>query len=349
MSPARTRKFLLSLLKDLLILVTLGNLLAMFIVSPVHWSFQIVLSNCLFSIGIGYPSMKVMMFTATWLERKFPWLEMPVKRLIYQVLTLTLVSAVIIFIGFTVWLRFIQDIALSEILPIILPSLKVVYVFLFLSLLAGNAVLFFTNWKKATLQQEELKRAHLLLQYQSLRDQIRPHFLFNCLSSLAALIETDTARASQFVHRLSDVYRYLLEVREAELVPVKNEVKFLRDYVFLEQIRHGERLRVKLEIASDPGRLVIPLSLQMLVENAIKHNEISEEYPLEIVLSSVGDSRLLVSNTLRRKNLAERTTGTGLDNLRKQIAFFSGDPLEIKEEEGKFQVLIPTFSSLRVP
>ncbi len=163
-----------------------------------------------------------------------------------------------------------------------------VYIFLFLSLLLGNTVLFFKNWKEAAVQQEELKRAHLALQYQSLKDQVRPHFLFNSLSSLATLINTDAEKATLFVHKLSDVYRYVLEQRENELVPLKDDLKFLEDYIFLQKIRFGDRLRMEIRLDLDLNRLVIPLSLQMLVENAIKHNEISEEHPLLIEIFSNG-------------------------------------------------------------
>ncbi len=160
------------------------------------------------------------------------------------------------------------------------PSLKVAFTFMFLSLLVGNAVLFFKNWKNSAIQQEELKRAHLALQYQSLKDQVRPHFLFNSLSSLATLINTDTSKATQFVHKLSDVYRYVLEQRETELVPLKDDLKFMEDYIFLQKIRFGDNLQIESELDLDLNRLVIPLSLQMLVENAIKHNEISKDHPL---------------------------------------------------------------------
>jgi LytS/YehU family sensor histidine kinase len=223
-------------------------------------------------------------------------------------------------------------------------ALKAAFIFLFLSLLAGNAVLFFKNWKTATIQQEELKRAHLALQYQSLKDQVRPHFLFNSLSSLAALINTDTEKATQFVHKLSDVYRYVLEQRENELVPLKDDLKFMEDYVFLQKIRFGDNLQVEKNLDLDMKRMVIPLSMQMLVENAIKHNEISKEHPLVIHIISTGNGHVIIKNNLQRRKVSEPSLGTGLENLRKQISYFSDDTLLVQEEADAFIVRMPTIA-----
>ena len=344
MKQKKVYRIIVMLTRDLLILSLLGNLLALFMYPLEMWSIRTVMTNCMFSIGIGYPAMKGMMWITYILEKRYPWLEAPIKRLIYQVLALTFFSALIMFLGFLVWNRVSVGYNFTTVLKNVLPSLKVVYIFLFLSLVLGNTVLFFKNWKEAAVQQEELKRAHLALQYQSLKDQIRPHFLFNSLSSLATLINTDADRATLFVHKLSDVYRYVLEQRENELVPLKDDLKFLEDYIFLQKIRFGEKLQVENRVDLDMNRMVIPLSLQMLVENAVKHNEISEERPLLIEIYASDGERVVVKNRLQKKEVSEASLGMGLENLKKQIAFFSGDTLQVREEGGSFIVSIPTFS-----
>jgi two-component system LytT family sensor kinase len=330
------------MLRDFLILIAIGNVLSIFIIPRDLWSVRTFLGNCMFSIAIGYPSMKGMLFITKVLERKLPWLKQPIKRLIYQVLALFGYSSLIIFLGLSVWLMLAQDIGYRSIMGIVAPSLKVVYFFMFLTLLFGNAVLFFKNWKEAAIQQEELKRAHLALQYQSLKDQVRPHFLFNSLSSLATLINTDADKATHFVNKLADVYRYVLEQREVELVPLKEELKFLEDYIYLQKIRFGESLEVEYSLDLDQSRMVIPLSLQMLVENAIKHNEVSGEHPLQIEILSTEQGHVIVRNKLRKIKLTEKSPGMGLENLRKQVAFFSNDSLLVQEEAESFIVRIPT-------
>jgi len=335
-------RFLLILLRDLLILALIGNVLNLVALPREVWSVETVLRNCLFSIAIGYPAWKGMVFITLQLERKFPWLHSPIRRMVYQVLALTLFFGLIIFLGFFLWVKLSEELSFRMILTEGLPSLKVGFGFMFLSLLLGNTVLFFKNWKKATIQQEELKRAHLALQYQSLKDQVRPHFLFNSLSSLASLINTDQDKATQFVHRLSDVYRYVLEQRENELVPLKEDLKFMEDYVFLQKIRFGNNLQIDNVLELDLNRLVIPLSLQMLVENAIKHNEVSSERPLVITIRSTIRGHVIVENNLQRKEISEPGLGSGLENLRKQLAYFTKDPLLVEEDAQKFIVRMPT-------
>mgnify|MGYP001813505572 CR=1 FL=1 len=344
MNWKKARKYILLLLRDLLILVLIGNIINAFTIDRELWSVETVLRNCMFSVAIGYPAWKGMVWITLLLERRIPWLKAPIKRMIYQVVSLTIFFGVLIFFGFFLWARLAQGLSFSMIMEEALPSLKVAFTFMFLSLLAGNTVLFFKKWKTATIQQEELKRAHLALQYQSLKDQVRPHFLFNSLSSLATLINTDSKKATEFVHKLSDVYRYVLEQRENELVPLRDDLKFMEDYIFLQKIRFGENLRVEITLDPDLNRLVIPLSLQMLVENAIKHNEISKDHPLLITITSTGEGHVIVKNNLQRREVSEPSLGTGLENLRKQIAYFSSDSLLVMEEADAFIVRIPTVS-----
>lgn len=342
MTRKKVLRSLLILGRDFLILIAIGNILSLFTLPRDLWSVEIFLRNCLFCIGIGYPAWKGMVFITLLLERKFPWLNQPIRRLVYQVLALFIFFIVIIAVGMSLWIVISEDLEFATALEEMIPSLQVALIFMFLSLLAGNAVLFFKNWKKAAIQQEELKRAHLALQYQSLKDQIRPHFLFNSLSSLATLINKDADKATHFVHKLADVYRYVLEQREVELVPLKDELKFLEDYIYLQKIRFGESLQVNYSLDLDQTRMVIPLSLQMLVENAIKHNEVSAEHPLYIEIISTDQGHVIIKNKLRKKTLTETSLGMGLENLRKQVAFFSDDSLLVQEESKSFIVRIPT-------
>lgn len=341
----KTKKIILTLLGELLFIAALGNILALFTVPGDVWSLKIVLSNSLFSICMGYPAFKAMGWFTQMLDRRIPWLKSPIKRLIFQVVGLTLLSGIIIMLGFMIWNFLNQGVSLGELLSSVLPTLKVVYAFVFIFLVLGNAILFFVNWKKAAVQQEELKRAHLALQYQSLKDQVRPHFLFNSLSSLTTLINSDADKATQFVHKLSDVYRYVLEKRDNELVTVNEEVKFLEDYMFMQKIRFGDRLELEIKLDMDLNRMIIPLSLQMLVENAVKHNEISEEHPLLIEIFSTDKRQIVVKNKLQKREVSESSLGLGLENLKKQIAFFSDKALLVQEEGGSFIVRLPTFST----
>jgi len=345
MSSPKIKRFLIGMARDFLILVTLGNLLPLFIIPLENWNWGIVVNNCLFALGIGYPAMKGMAYIGMVLERKLPWLKYPVKRMIASVVAMYLFASLIIFAGFAVILRLWMDLSISDARDHILPSLKVVYSFLFLSILVGNMVLFFKNWKKATIQQEELKRAHLISQNESLRNQLQPHFLFNSLSSLTSLIRADPDAAEEFVHKLSDVYRYVLKIKDLDLVSLEQEEKFLDDYMYLQKIRFGSKLKLRRQTADLQGRMLLPLSLQMLVENAIKHNELSQDHPLEIQIGTTEGNRLVVRNQIRKKQSSEASPGIGLENLKKRIAVLSEEKLTIQEDQGIFEVSLPTFTT----
>ena len=333
------------MLRDLLILIFIGNTIAYFMYPEFRWDFSAFLSNCVFSIAIGFPAWRGSVLLSNILEKKLPWLKYPIKRLIAQVTVLVLFVIIILFLIIFGWVLLSEDMTFRYIRDYTFTGIKIIVIFMLLSIAITNGIIFFVNWREAAIQQEELKRAHLALQYQSLKAQTNPHFLFNSLSSLVTLIGKDPERATEFVHKLSDVYRYVLEQRENELVTLAEELKFLEDYIYLQKIRFGENLKVHLNVKINQKRLMVPLALQMMVENAIKHNEVSAENPLVIEMDSTGDARIVIRNRLQKTEVIEDSPGTGIENLRKRITFFTDEPLLVKEESGVFQVTIPTIPS----
>lgn len=204
---------------------------------------------------------------------------------------------------------------------------------------------FLFNWRKAAIDAEQLKQESVKAQYESLRNQVNPHFLFNSLNALTNLVHQNPDEAVQFIKQLSDVYRYVLETRDKELVPMEEELKFLKSYLFLQQIRFGDKLRLELQANGLQGR-VAPLALQMLVENAIKHNIIAEDQPLSVRVH-VQDGFIWVSNTLQRKMTLQDDTpgGIGLENIRKRYGFLSDRPVQVVERNGSFAVGLPMIAS----
>jgi hypothetical protein len=188
---------------------------------------------------------------------------------------------------------------------------------------------------------EQLDRARLAAELENMKGQLAPHFLFNCLNTLAALIERDPRAAAEFNAHLADVTRYLLAHKNHDLVPLAEELAFLRSYVRLMELRFAQSLRVTLPAAAitDTRRLP-PASLQLLIENAIKHNRLSEAEPLTIEVRLEGES-ILVTNPLRAKQSLRAGTGTGLANLRERIALLTPGRLEITQDAGEFRVRLP--------
>jgi LytS/YehU family sensor histidine kinase len=220
--------------------------------------------------------------------------------------------------------------------------IKIAFAFIFVGSLGSNAIMFFKNWKEAAIQQEKLKREQLALQYETLKGQVSPHFLFNNLNSLTSLISTNPDKAIDFVKKLSEVYRYLLDQKDQEMVALETELKFLESYIFLQKIRFESNLNVQIEV-NPKNFKVIPLSVQILVENAIKHNEISDKKSLNIRVFSSDDEYLTVENRLQKKEGSEGS-GSGIQNIKDRYEFFTDRKVIISENTDIFFVSIPLLS-----
>jgi sensor histidine kinase YesM len=190
---------------------------------------------------------------------------------------------------------------------------------------------------------EHLERARLQAELENMKGQLAPHFLFNCLNTLAALIERDPPAAAEFNAHLADVSRYLLTQKNRDLVPLAEELAFLRSYVRLMELRFQKSLQITLPAAEAVGESrVPPASLQLLIENAIKHNRLSESEPLLIDVR-VEAGAVIVTNPLRPKAQLKPAdgTGTGLANLRDRVALLTEGRLEVTTEAGEFRVCVP--------
>ena len=197
------------------------------------------------------------------------------------------------------------------------------------------------EWNKLAVEAEALKRENLQSQLDSLKEQVKPHFLFNSLSTLIALIDEDKVRAKKFVEELAFVYRYLLQSNEKELIPLSEELTFIKAYYYLLKTRFDDRLVLDIYVSNEASeRLIPPLTLQILLENAVKHNVVSAERPLHVVISENGDNKIILSNTLQRRTQKVVSTQTGLANLAAKYQLMQQPAPEILETPEKFSVQI---------
>jgi LytS/YehU family sensor histidine kinase len=286
------------------------------------------------AFGVG---LKVMV---TALDRKLPWLHNPLKRLIVQFLITISYSLVVIVLAVLLnGLLTNQEITSVFFLEQSYFMAKIAFTFIFVGSMISNAVLFFKNWKESAVQQEKLKREQLALQYETLKSQVNPHYLFNNLNSLTSLINSNPNKAIDFVKKLSEVYRYVLDQKNHELVALETELKFVESYIYLHKIRFGENLEVQTNIEPKNFK-VIPLSVQLLVENAIKHNEISDKKPLSIRLYTIDDQYLIVENALQKKTGSEGN-GMGIQSISDRYGFFTDKKVQITFNSERFRVSIP--------
>jgi len=197
------------------------------------------------------------------------------------------------------------------------------------------------EWRSAAIEAEQLKSENIASQYQSLKDQLNPHFLFNSLNVLSNLVYESADKSAEFIQQLSKIYRYVLEVQQEELVGLDREIGFAENYLNLQKIRFEGSLEYFIEVHQLKGHYLPPLSLQLLLENAIKHNIASLEKPLKIRIEQC-DGNLIVRNILQPKLTKEDSkTGIGLPNIKKRYALLSNKSPKIIETEQEFIVELP--------
>lgn len=206
-----------------------------------------------------------------------------------------------------------------------------------------NGRQFLIFWKEAELDAEKLRSEVMKNQYDNLKNQVNPHFLFNSFNTLNTLIYEDRDLAARYTKTLSEVYRYILEAGKDKWVSLKKELDFCRSYAFLHKIRLGENLSLKIDEVTNDNIKVIPCSIQMLIENVIKHNEISDEKPLEIRIR-IGEDKIWVENRKQLKNMAQRGTGTGLENITNQYRILLNKDIVVENENDSFKVGLPLAS-----
>lgn len=205
-----------------------------------------------------------------------------------------------------------------------------------------EGIYFYQQLKQSIQEKEQLQRENILSQLEGLKNQVNPHFLFNSLNTLSYLIPEDSDRAVNFVQQLSKVYRYILEIRSKKLIPLKEELDFLHAYIFLLKERFEENLHVEITIPEQQLTLqIVPLSLQILFENAIKHNIISSKKPLLIEVFVDEAGKLIVQNNLQQKKQQMASTKVGLQNIKNRYRFFSDESVEVLRTTTSFIVALP--------
>jgi len=201
---------------------------------------------------------------------------------------------------------------------------------------------FFSKWKKQTIEMEQLRSQQLRSELSVLKNQISPHFLFNSLNTLVTLIHENQDQAAKFTEKLSEVYRYILQFKDKELVRLSTEIKFSNAFVYLLKMRFEEGLEIEINLEKvDQDKYVAPLTIQMLIENAVKHNVVSKNQPLHIKIYSEHGKSLIVKNNLQHKPADGKSTLTGLENIRSRYALLTNREVDIIQTHSHFMVALP--------
>jgi two-component sensor histidine kinase len=286
-------------------------------------------------------------FAVDWLNAHMPWTTQLLRRLLLTLL-LSLGGSLVVIVGIqAAFLTLYWHRPLRVLLApgnwggLLFPLVITLIISLFL-----HSRSFLLHWRAAAIRAERVEKENAVARLDSLRRQVDPHFLFNSLNALTLLVEEDSSRAVRFIRQLSQVYRYVLDSQEQEVVPLAEEMRFVEAWLFLQRTRLGEGLHVETKLpptADLETRLVLPLAVQLLLENALKHNATSQRDPLRITIElDDAGRRLTVRNVLHHRRVPDgESTGLGLQNLSARYAFLTSQPMTVHKTETEFIVTLP--------
>lgn len=271
--------------------------------------------------------------------KKYPLFDETKKRILVMALGVTILVTLVV--GLIAGMYFMLDASLCT-LEKIIEDYKISFIVTTIVVLWEEAIYLMSKWKESIIETERLQKQTVVAHYETLKNQVNPHFLFNSLNTLTALIHQDPVKAEQFTEEFAKVYRYLLEMKDQSVIMLSEEIEFVKSYIFLQKKRYGDSLKVDLNLsAKSLEQFIAPVSLQLIVENAIKHNTISSAKPLYITIEDHDMYLKVVNNLQKRDDYKVNSTGLGLKNLKDKYAIISGLSPEFYIEGDYYVARIP--------
>ncbi|MGM0504452.1 MAG: sensor histidine kinase [Bacteroidota bacterium] len=299
---------------------------------------RLIFSSVLTTIAaflIAYPDL----FIIQYLNRSFSWSKRIIGRVIIQIISTVIIGiAVSTFITlFAHWLDSYEE----DLVAVLISNAMVASVVNFILVIILEAWIFFNESKQAKIKADDLEKELSQIKFEVLKSQINPHFMFNSLNVLSGLIDEDVNKAQQFLDEFSLIYRYVLESIDKTVVTLSEELSFARSYIYLQQMRYGENLIFDVNIPADLlQRYMPPLSLQVILENATKHNIVSDSQPLKIEIYNDQDW-LIVRNNIQSKLSRGQSTGLGQKNLVKRYGMIGNETPKFLVETNHYVVKLP--------
>jgi two-component system, LytTR family, sensor kinase len=299
------------------------------------------LPGYLFSIVISFIIMYSLIKLSDWMNRKYAWERTPDNRFYIQV-TLITFMVVLLIMGLRAlvnsvfnpggFIRLLDEVVIATYFITI--SLLLVF--------ADLGVQLLNKWRLSQAEIERFKKDNMETRFEMLRLQINPHFLFNSLNTLSSLIHQNQDIASDYVKEMSQVYRYMLEKRKSEIVTLAEEMDFTRSYIYMLCLRFDEKIKFTLTVDSTYNhKVIVPLTLQILIENAVKHNIVSLKKPLLIEIFTNLDNTLTVRNNLQAKAESSYSSGIGIENIKSRLEFLTDRKMIIEKTTSNFSVTVP--------
>ncbi len=271
-----------------------------------------------------------------YLWKKYPWQHNPVKRLVIEFLLITVYT---LCFSFTIYELSVTTGFTERVDENIFSEAVITLLITYFITTLNESAFFYKQWKYNFSKSVQLQNQHLNAKYESLKSQMNPHYVFNSLNNLVSIVD-DNPLAVEYINQMSSYLRYMIKSRSEEIVPLDEELSMLKKYIYLHKIRFGEIFNVHIEIDKILTRRKIPpLTLQMLLENCIKHNIVSKNKPLTINIKG-DDSEIIIENNRNPKNISE-STGQGLSNIKERYKYFTNKEVIVTETESFFNVSVP--------
>jgi sensor histidine kinase YesM len=309
-------------------------------INPYNFSNWLIKLSFLYTIGIAALIWQGNRYLHYSMRSYFDWHNKPLQKvivLLFSIAFYTIPVSVLLLVG---WYKLFGDGQLNW--NVIWESTLIILVAVIFITHVYETVFLVKETESEMIRNEQLERAKAEAELEALKNQIDPHFIFNSLNTLSHLIEAKPVKAKQFNDNLADVYRYILQNKARDLVLLKEELIFLQNYFALLKIRFEKAVQMQVDVdeRETDHYLIPPISLQILVENAIKHNEFSDKMPLNIEIKLANDE-LVISNPVRRKTLRKLSSKIGLQNLQERYRLITNKEIMVKDEEKDFTVILP--------
>ena len=281
-----------------------------------------------------------------WLEKSVPWKVNFRKRLIIESVVAFIYPIPIVISCYATLYVVIWKMSLYPPSIVLYCGFVTMISFIFMGFVNANYIV--DDWRKSILKSESLEKENIRAKLEALQTQLSPHFLFNNLNIIDALITTDSELSQKYVRGLSQVFRYILDNKHKELIPIKEELQFIKDFMFLIETRFDRNVSLHIDLKPETlDKLIPPVSLQLLIENAIKHNEISNRNKLIIHIKEERDHYLSISNNIKLKKGKTTGTGTGLRNIAERYQYLTEKEVEVSNDGLTYRILLPLLQIAR--
>ena len=275
-----------------------------------------------------------------YLDKRFSWINFLNQRIFFQIIT-NLFYTILVLIALISVINYFKfgffELFNPKLREVFIPAIVTTFIIIIIDITNQ----FFKSWKSSLIEVEKYKTESANAQLQNLKNQLNPHFLFNNLSVLTSLVYKNQDKAADFINELAKVYRYVLDTKNSELVPLQEELDFINHYIFLQKIRFEDSISFEIKIEeSKKSDYLLPMCLQMLVENTIQHNETSQANPLKVLIYTDNDSLVIENPILSRSDISE-STKTGIKNIKQRYSFFTDKKVIVSNNGKIFKVILP--------